>query len=304
MRYTLVSVGTYGDVAPFAAVGKHLAAQGNEVTLLANEKFRGVGGLAFEAHSSIEQYEQAVDHPSVWTPGISAIAAWEQFGEPAAQFIGDYVAEHQDAMVLASPLAPTAFATGRHRCIPLCQWAAWREMASALPPLPPGWGLWPEWFADGWEGITPTHFPVLDDGTTFEPDEELASFVALRPTVITFGSGANYAGERLDAALEAIASVGQPSIVLGGPPREWPLGVIHREFVPLRWLLPRCDGLIHHGGIGTVAAALETATTQFILPIAHDHFFNADRVEALHAGRKILDPNELRKVLHDHQTRH
>ncbi len=302
MRYTLVAVGTYGDVVPFAAVGRQLEQQGHEVTLLANEKFRGIGDLPFEAHSSLEDYERGVTSPDVWTPGISAIAAFEYFGKPAAERISKHVAS-TDSIVMASPLAPTAFAEGRQRCISLCPWPAWREMAEALPQLPTGYGLWPEWFAEGWGKITPTHFPVLEDDD-YEPDAELAKFLRFAPAVVTFGSGSKFAGDRLPAALEALASVGQPALVLGGEPREWPTGVLHRPFVPLRWLLPQCHSIIHHGGIGTVAAALETATPQIILPIAHDHFFNAERVEALHAGVEVLDLNSLRKVLHENQTRH
>lgn len=301
MKYTLVPIGTYGDVAPFAAVGRQLEAIGHEVTLLANEKFRGIGGLPFEAHSTVDEYEIGLTNPDVWTPGMSALAAFESFGLPGAERIREYVSR-SDSFVMASPLAPTAFAENR-RCLPLVTWPAWREMADALPPLPPGYGLWPQWFAEGWGSITPTYFPVLDE-PDFEPDEELRKFLRFEPTVVTFGSGANYAGDRLPAALEALASVGQPALVLGGEPREWPLGVLHRPFVPLRWLLPQCHSIIHHGGIGTVAAALETATPQVILPIAHDHFFNAKRVQELHAGIEVLDLNSLRKVLHENQTSH
>ncbi|HEX8786854.1 MAG TPA: nucleotide disphospho-sugar-binding domain-containing protein, partial [Telluria sp.] len=58
-------------------------------------------------------------------------------------------------------------------------------------------------------------------------------------------------------------------------------------YVPLRSLLPRVAALVHHGGIGTTAEALRAGTPQLVVPLAHDQFDNAARVELLGAGASL-----------------
>jgi UDP:flavonoid glycosyltransferase YjiC (YdhE family) len=60
--------------------------------------------------------------------------------------------------------------------------------------------------------------------------------------------------------------------------------VRHRAFAPFRQLLPLCGAIVHHGGIGTTAAALEAGCPQLVLPLAWDQPDNAARVAALGAG--------------------
>src|SRR5262249_41865369 len=67
-------------------------------------------------------------------------------------------------------------------------------------------------------------------------------------------------------------------------PKRLPSSVLHCGFAPFRRLLPHCAALVHHGGIGTTAAALETGTPQLILPLAWDQPDNAARLRRLGAG--------------------
>jgi rhamnosyltransferase subunit B len=60
--------------------------------------------------------------------------------------------------------------------------------------------------------------------------------------------------------------------------------VRHCAFAPFRQLLPLCAAVVHHGGIGTTAAALEAGCPQLILPLAWDQPDNAARVTALGTG--------------------
>ena len=60
-------------------------------------------------------------------------------------------------------------------------------------------------------------------------------------------------------------------------PADLPPGVRHVAFAPFRQLLPRCAAIVHHGGIGTTAAALTAATPQLVLPLAWDQPDNARR---------------------------
>jgi UDP:flavonoid glycosyltransferase YjiC (YdhE family) len=56
-------------------------------------------------------------------------------------------------------------------------------------------------------------------------------------------------------------------------------------------LLPLCSAIVHHGGIGTTAAALAAGCPQFILPLAWDQPDNAARVKRLGVGF-ALGPRE------------
>ncbi|CAM9907376.1 unnamed protein product, partial [Ectocarpus sp. 8 AP-2014] len=50
------------------------------------------------------------------------------------------------------------------------------------------------------------------------------------------------------------------------------------SFVPHTWLLPRCRGVVHHGGSGTTGACLSAGAVQVVIPLAWDQFFFADQV--------------------------
>src|SRR5207247_885098 len=67
-------------------------------------------------------------------------------------------------------------------------------------------------------------------------------------------------------------------------PSRLPPTVRHCAFAPFRHLLPLCGAVVHHGGVGTTAAALEAGCPQLILPLAWDQADNAARVAELGAG--------------------
>ena len=67
-------------------------------------------------------------------------------------------------------------------------------------------------------------------------------------------------------------------------PARLPPRVRHCAFAPFRQLLPLCGAVVHHGGVGTTAAALEAGCPQLVLPLAWDQPDNAARVVGLGAG--------------------
>jgi UDP:flavonoid glycosyltransferase YjiC (YdhE family) len=67
-------------------------------------------------------------------------------------------------------------------------------------------------------------------------------------------------------------------------PARLPSTVRHCAFAPFRQLLPLCGAVVHHGGIGTTAAALQAGCPQVVLPLAWDQPDNAARVARLGAG--------------------
>jgi UDP:flavonoid glycosyltransferase YjiC (YdhE family) len=67
-------------------------------------------------------------------------------------------------------------------------------------------------------------------------------------------------------------------------PAHLPPRLRHCAFAPFRQLLPLCAAVVHHGGVGTTAAALEARCPQLVLPLAWDQPDNAARVVELGVG--------------------
>ncbi|HEU4545883.1 MAG TPA: glycosyltransferase [Microlunatus sp.] len=81
--------------------------------------------------------------------------------------------------------------------------------------------------------------------------------------------------------LVAVGPDGDPDVLAGLP------GNVHVErFVPQADVLSRVDLIVHHGGTGTVLAALEAGLPQVILPQGADQPFNADLIAGAGAGRR------------------
>ena len=59
------------------------------------------------------------------------------------------------------------------------------------------------------------------------------------------------------------------------------------DHVELEALLPHATLLVHHGGLGTTARALQAGIPQVISPIGFDQPDNGHRVEVLRAGRVV-----------------
>lgn len=70
--------------------------------------------------------------------------------------------------------------------------------------------------------------------------------------------------------------------------------VLWLQDAPHDWLLPRCAVALHHGGAGTVHAALRAGTPQVIAPLQYDQPFWARRMRALGVAPAPLDVAALR----------
>jgi sterol 3beta-glucosyltransferase len=57
--------------------------------------------------------------------------------------------------------------------------------------------------------------------------------------------------------------------------------VLVLEQAPHGWLLPRVTAAVHHGGVGTLAAALAAGVPQIIRPFMGDQAFWARRAEEM-----------------------
>jgi MGT family glycosyltransferase len=105
------------------------------------------------------------------------------------------------------------------------------------------------------------------------------------------------------ADLNVIATVGPD----GDPHalRPQPDRVHLYRFLPQAQVLGHCDMVVCHGGAGSTLGALAFGLPLLILPRGADNFYNAERVLAAGAGRRLLDAditpravaNEVKRLL-------
>jgi UDP:flavonoid glycosyltransferase YjiC (YdhE family) len=155
-------------------------------------------------------------------------------------------------------------------------------------------GLFPDWYA-GLQPDWPTQlrlagFGNFDGGSGGGLSDDIREFCMASdpPIAFTLGTGMAHGAGFFRTVVAAYEKVGMRGLLLTKfphliPPR-LPPGVRHCTFAAFRKLLPYCAALVHHGGIGTTAAALATGTPQLILPLAWDQPDNAGRVRRLGVG--------------------
>ncbi len=154
-------------------------------------------------------------------------------------------------------------------------------------------GLFPAWYA----APQPDWPPQLRlagfgrfDGVREELPEDVRMFCEEGPPPIAFtlGTGMTHAAGFFRTAVATCDALGARGLLLTKYPdvipTRLPPQVRHSAFAPFRKLLPLCGAVVHHGGVGTTAAALESACPQLVLPLAWDQPDNAARVAGLGAG--------------------
>ena len=111
------------------------------------------------------------------------------------------------------------------------------------------------------------------------------------PIVFTLGTGMMHAKDFFREAVAACESIGARGLLLTKYPDvipdELPETIRHFQFAPFRVLLPLCKAIVHHGGIGTTAAALEAGCPQLVMPLAWDQPDNATRIQKLGVGTAL-----------------
>jgi UDP:flavonoid glycosyltransferase YjiC (YdhE family) len=172
--------------------------------------------------------------------------------------------------------------------------------ASATPEEPHlSWQgcLFPEWYAPpppDWPSPLPFFgFPLPRPSGALAP--RLAEFLARGPAplVFTTGTGVHDVEPFFAHARAAVGLLGCRAIFLSPhlcTPSDDP-ALLQLDFAELELLLPRSALLVHHGGIGTLARALEAGIPQIISPLKYDQPDNAHRV--LERGLGALLPREL-----------
>lgn len=177
-------------------------------------------------------------------------------------------------------------------------------------------GLFPSWYAQP-QSDWPPQMRLAGfgryDGASAELAPELRAFCesGSPPIAFTLGTGMRHAGEFFREAAQACEALGMRGILLSKfaevIPKSLPESVCYCSFAPFRELLPLCSAVVHHGGIGTTAAALEAGCPQLIWSLAWDQPDNGARVESLGVGLSlpvrrrtgIYFQQWLKRVLHE-----
>lgn len=106
--------------------------------------------------------------------------------------------------------------------------------------------------------------------------------------VFTPGSQMTHGADYFLAACEAASRLNLPTLMVAPDraalPRQLPKNIHHLSFAPFSWLFSRATAVVHHGGIGTAARAMEAGLPQLIVPRGFDQFDNAHRVRRIGAG--------------------
>ncbi|MYN46959.1 glycosyltransferase [Pseudoduganella sp. FT93W] len=159
-------------------------------------------------------------------------------------------------------------------------------------------GLFPEWYAapqpDWPQPFSSASFVLADAAPAAALAPELAQFLAAgdAPVLFTAGTGHQHAAEYFAAALQALQRLGRRGLLVtphrAQLPARLPANVMWVAQAPFSALLPQVAAIVHHGGIGTLAEALRSATPQLIVPFAYDQFDNGLRARQLGVAQVLL----------------
>lgn len=154
--------------------------------------------------------------------------------------------------------------------------------------------------ADYGPSIEITGFWFLAQQRTWQPSNPLQKFLAdgEAPVYIGFGSMSDRSPEQLtQIAIEALARSKRRGILAAGWDgiRSQPLSsnVLIIDGAPHEWLFERVSMVVHHGGVGTVAAALRAGIPQLVVPFSADQPLWAEMVYRRHVGLRPLPRQRL-----------
>ncbi|MDQ5822900.1 MAG: glycosyltransferase [Chloroflexota bacterium] len=145
-----------------------------------------------------------------------------------------------------------------------------------------------------------TGFWFLPSLGGWRPPARLSEFLAAGPPPV-YVSLANINSDDppqlLKLVLEALARVGRRGVLLldsgtmvGQDLPDW---VYPLDEAPHDWLFPRMAAIMHHGGIGTIAAALRAGVPSFGVPNVYDQPFWSRRLGKVGAGPTPIPPERL-----------
>jgi rhamnosyltransferase subunit B len=213
-----------------------------------------------------------------WMPRLARKAAWEALDRFKLEPMARPTLEAMRQDLGLGPFAGRVF-------------GSWMHSTDA------GVTLFPDWFAmraDDWPAqVEQASFPLFDGDRQGFDESDLQAFLEQGPPPVVFapGTAAVEPSAFLGAAVAACKSLGIRSVLMchdrSQVPASLPRSIHTMQYAPFSWLLPRSRALVHHGGIGSCAQALQAGIPQVTVPRGYDQFDNTWRIERLGVGRGI-----------------
>jgi UDP:flavonoid glycosyltransferase YjiC (YdhE family) len=160
------------------------------------------------------------------------------------------------------------------------------EIIAFSPTLIPRPTDWPS-------KIQMTNFCLLHEGKEWTPPPVLEEF--LKEPAIYIGFGSLTPACHPSTVKKIIATLIKNNIravVHSGLPGldeiDLPKTIFPLKYAPHDWLFPRVKAVVHHGGIGTTAAALHAGKPCWIIPFVWDQFFWGQKIFDMGVGPSPL----------------
>lgn len=210
-----------------------------------------------------------LDPPS-WTGRAGARLGFRLSAWLERRRLAPVINRHRRSLGLGAIRDPRDYAARVEKIV--CAWPEW--FYSRQPDWPPNAETIGFLFNDG--------APLGAGGFTDCPEGSL---------VFTIGTGVSHAREFFRSAALVAHELGRPALLVTPEreqiPRALPPAVRHLSWAPFGKLLPRSALIVHHGGVGTCARALQAGVPQVIVPLAHDQFDNAHRLSKLGVSETV-----------------
>lgn len=132
------------------------------------------------------------------------------------------------------------------------------------------------------ENVYLTGFPMLEEATRLDEETEVFLKGDQPPIVITFSSMPLKDSKRfLDRLSEALRLSGNRGIIISGNSginMSSQQHLLVKAFLPHDVVFKQSKGILHHGGVGTMAAALRSGRPQVMMPFNVDQPFWAKKL--------------------------
>jgi hypothetical protein len=204
------------------------------------------------------------------------------------QGLGGLTNKFREETLKLGPLSQAAAVTALHRLrVPYTY--CW---SPALIPKPKDWG----------SNITISGFYFLSLASNYQPDPDLAEFLASGPPPIYIGFGSIVVEDpnaMTKMIFDAVKLTGQRALVskgwggLGGDELSKPDGVFMLGNCPHDWLFKHVSCVVHHGGAGTMSAGIALGRPTVIVPFFGDQPFWGAMVARAGAGPSPIPYKEL-----------
>jgi UDP:flavonoid glycosyltransferase YjiC (YdhE family) len=176
--------------------------------------------------------------------------------------------------------------------------SSWPFSAKDGQPTPILYGFSPHVIPKPHDWGDDVHVPgywYLRAAPSWQPPPELVHFLDAGPAPVYIGFGSvisRDARELTDVVLAALEHTGHRGVLSAGWGGLTVAGgseqVFHIDSIPFEWLFPQMEVIVHHGGMGTTAAALRAGIPSVVIPFAADQSFWGRQIQQLGVGPKPI----------------